>query len=130
MRHRRALQSELPTGYKRKAEKAARDAAQLLEIPTPEIVYWKESPYGDVERPVCRGWATWHTTHYEGVVNVVITITPAEKLRAVVFHESRHLWQRATGRKSMNDKQSEQDANEWTFRQTGVLLDLPEENDR
>src|SRR5690554_6272804 len=111
MSHTRAAVDAIPEAKRRIAERAAHDAAAKLGMPTPRVVWWKEGPSD--------GWVDWRAQESDGVVNILACVR-ASMVRGIVFHEARHLWQDITGRYFCDMARAEEDAEAWTYRQTGV----------
>lgn len=94
------------------ATAAAREAAALLALPRVPEVLWAA--------PDRMGFA-WGLTNAMEAPNTVILATsvPLDLVRAVTFHECRHLWQWATSRYLGRDVESESDAEQFARTNTG-----------
>lgn len=121
--HRAALGSAAPPHLRRAAEDAAREAGVELGLGELHLRWWRL----DRARPAVRHLG-WVDREEPGVINLSVdairdTCTPAE-VRAVVFHEARHLWQEKNTRYLGDRMRAERDANEFALRTSGVLAPI------
>ncbi len=109
-----------PRWMKRRANQVARECASALGLPGIFVRFWCVDP-GVFDQTA--GWAT----NYDNIEfqSWVINLVPEKiktpgQLKAIIAHESRHLWQRLHNIHDWSDYQLEVDANDFAYKMTGI----------
>lgn len=97
------------------AERAAIEAAYKLGLP-PVKIRWRRSDGG-------RKFG-WTDSNNSDEINLNISkLKSAYDVKAMTYHEIRHLWQLRTTNYLGDRRAAERDAQEWAYRETGYLVD-------